>query len=241
MRSLLLVPASDPRRMEEALGSGADVIVVDLEGLVAAADKLTARAAMADFVAAHAGQPERPRLHVRINGFSSGLTDLDLDAAVAAGAEGIMLPQAGGGTDVTRLDAKIAVAEAVHGLPDGRTRITALTGESAHAVFQAGTYRGASHRLAGLAWGAERLAADLGARAVRGAGGELLDAFRMARALTLLGAVAAGVTPIDGLHGGFDGLEAACRDAARDGFTAKLAADAAQVAVINAVFDAARG
>ena len=211
MRSLLFVPAADPRKLEKGLACGADVLLIDLEDSVAADAKAAARATMAEFVRANLATSERPKLFVRINGFSTGLSDADLDAAVAAGAEGIMLPKAGGGMDVTRLDAKIAVAEAIHGVPEGRTRILAIVTETAHAVFQTGTYRGASHRLAGMAWGAEDLSADLGAAATRAADGGFLDAFRLARTLTLLGAAAAEVTPIDGVHTEFrdlDGLRA---------------------------------
>lgn len=239
MRSLLFVPASDRRKLDKGLASGADVIIVDLEDSVAADAKEAARDVMRDFVAANVAASERPRIHVRINGFATGLADRDLDAAVAAGCDGIMLPKAAGGTDVTRLDAKIAVAEAVHAIPEGRTRIVAIATETAHAVFQAGTYRGASHRLAGLAWGAEDLSADLGAATARGPDGTFLDAFRLARTLTLLGAVAAEVTPIDGVYTDFrdlDGLRAECEEAARDGFTAKMAIHPAQVAVINEAF-----
>ncbi len=239
MRSLLFVPALDARKLEKSLGSGADVIIADLEDSVAADAKETARAVVVDFLKTTAGRVDRPKLHVRINGFDTAQADRDIDAAVAAGAEGLMLPKAAGGMDVTRLDAKIAVAEAVHGVPEGRTRIVAIVTETAHAVFQAGTYRGASHRLAGMAWGAEDLSADLGAATARGPNGDFLDTFRLARTLTLLGAVAAEVTPIDGVYTDFrdlDGLRAECEAAARDGFTAKMAIHPAQVAVINAAF-----
>jgi citrate lyase subunit beta/citryl-CoA lyase len=239
MRSLLFVPALDARKLEKSLASGADVIIADLEDSVAADAKETARAVVVDFLKAHAGRADRPRLHVRINGFDTPHADRDIDAAVAAGAEGLMLPKAAGGMDITRLDAKIAVAEAVHDIPDGRTRIVAIVTETAHAVFQAGTYRGCSHRLAGMAWGAEDLSADLGASAARGPDGGFLETFRFARTVTLLGAVAAEVTPIDGVYTDFrdlDGLRAECEAAARDGFTAKMAIHPAQVAVINAAF-----
>ena len=239
MRSLLFVPATQPAKLDKALVSGADVVIVDLEDSVAADAKGAGRAGMAAFVAANAARTDRPAIHVRVNGFSSGFADADIDAAVAAGADGIMLPKAGGGADVTRLDAKIAVAEAVHGVPEGRTRIVAIVTETAHAVFQTGTYRGASRRLAGMAWGAEDLSADLGAATARDETGAFHDAFRLARTLTLLGAVAAETAPIDGVYTDFrdlDGLAAECRAAARDGFTAKMAIHPAQVPVINAAF-----
>lgn len=239
MRSLLFVPALDRAKLEKALACGADVIIADLEDSVAPEAKAEAREVVVDYLRAQAPKADRPRLHVRINGFDTGLADRDIDAAVAAGADGLMLPKAAGGMDITRLDAKIAVAEAVHGIPDGRTRIVAIITETAHAVFQAGTYRGASHRLAGMAWGAEDLSADLGATAARRPDGGFHDAFRLARTLTLLGAVAAEVTPIDGVYTDFrdlDGLRRECEAAARDGFTAKMAIHPAQVAVINAAF-----
>lgn len=239
MRSLLFVPASDARKLEKALASGADVVIADLEDSVAADAKEAARAVVVAFLKTHAGRPDRPRLHVRINGFDTGLADRDIDAAVAAGADALMLPKAAGGMDITRLDAKIAVAEAVHDIPEGRTRIVAIVTETAHAVFQTGTYRGASHRLTGMAWGAEDISADLGATAARRPDGGFHDTFRLARTLTLLGAVAAEVTPIDGVYTDFrdlDGLKAECEAAARDGFTAKMAIHPAQVAVINAAF-----
>ncbi|NLH82384.1 MAG: CoA ester lyase [Phyllobacteriaceae bacterium] len=239
MRSLLIVPAVAGDDLAAALGHGADAVVVDLEETVAAEAKTAGRTAMADFVAAHAARLDRPRLFVRVNGFASGLVDADLDAAIAAGCDGIVLPKAGGGMEITRLDAKIAVAEAVHAVPEGRTRIVAEVAETAQAVLQIATYRGASRRLIGMGWGTADLAADLGTGATHGADGALLDAFRLARTLTLLGAVAAECAPIDAStlpSGDLDRLAAECRAAARDGFTAKFATDPAQIATINAAF-----
>jgi citrate lyase subunit beta/citryl-CoA lyase len=236
MRSFLDVAAHDFSDLTTALGSGADVVILDLARAASLAAAASARAAMAEAIRRHAGTAGRPRLWVRINGFASGLADLDLDAAVAAGADGIVLPKAAGGTDVTRLDAKIAVAEAIHAIPDGRTRIVATIGETALSVFQAGTYRGASHRLAGLLWTAEGLAADLGIASVRDADGALRDTFRQARAAVLLGAAAADVPAIDDVCEPGRDLGTDCRRATADGFAAKLGRSAADVATINAAF-----
>ena len=65
------------------------------------------------------------------------------------------------------------------------------------------------------------------------------DAYRLARTLCLIGARAAGVEPIDAVYANFkdmEGLERQCREAARDGFTAKMCIHPDQVAVINAGF-----
>lgn len=239
MRSLLFVPADSPKKLDKGLGSGCDVLLIDLEDSVALSAKAEARRIAAEFLAAHSGGSDRPKLYVRVNALDTGLTDADLDAVVPAGAEGIMLPKAAGGPDVSRVDAKIAVREAESGRPDGGLRILPIVTETAHAVFQAGTYRGASHRLAGLAWGGEDLAADLGAAANRGPDGRWLDTFRLARTLTLLGAASAEVPAVDTVFVDFRSMDAfadECREALRDGFTAKMAIHPAQVPIINEVF-----
>ncbi len=91
----------------------------------------------------------------------------------------------------------------------------------------------------GLAWGGEDLASELGASGNRDAAGHYTDPYRLARTLCLLGARNAGVEPIDAVYTRFrdlPGLEAEAREAARDGFTGKLAIHPDQVPVINRVF-----
>ncbi len=132
---------------------------------------------------------------VRVNALDTGLTDEDLDAVVAAAPDAIMLPKAEGGRDVAHLDAKLTTREALAGLPEGRIRITVVATETAKAVFTLGSYQGASPRLSGLTWGAEDLSADIGAETNRGPDGRHTEPFRLARALCLMGAVAAEVQP----------------------------------------------
>ena len=176
---------------------------------------------------------------VRVNGLTTGLIEADLDGVMDAGPDGIMLPKAVGGADVSHLGAKLAVREAEFGLADGATRILAIATENAAGIFALGTFAGASHRLTGLTWGGEDLSADLGAEANRDDDGAYTEPYRLARALTLFGAAAAGVDAINSVYTNFrdmDGLRAECREARRDGFVAKMAIHPAQVPVINEAF-----
>jgi citrate lyase subunit beta/citryl-CoA lyase len=239
MRSLLFIPGDSQKKLEKGIGSGADVLLVDLEDSVALSGKEAARGTAAAFLAAARTEPARPRLYVRVNALSTGLTDADLDAVMAAGPDGIMLPKTVGGIDVSHLAAKLAVREAEHGLADGATGIIAIATENARGVFALGTLAGASRRLAGVAWGGEDLAADLGAEANRGDDGLYTDPYRIARSLTLFAAAAAEVDAVDSVYTNFrdlDGLAAECREARRDGFSAKMAIHPAQVPVINEAF-----
>lgn len=239
MRSLLFVPGDSHKKLGKALTTGADALILDLEDSVALDRKAEARQVAAAFLADTRGTAGVPQLLVRINALDTGLADDDLAAVMTSRPDGIVLPKAADGRDVTHLDAKLAVHEAEAGIDDGATGIIAIATETAGALFTLGTYRGASPRLGGLSWGAEDLSAELGASAVRDDAGEWLPPYQMARCLCLAGAVHAEVVPIDTVFTDFrdgDGLAAACAAAARDGFTAKLAIHPGQVEPINRAF-----
>jgi citrate lyase subunit beta/citryl-CoA lyase len=239
MRSLLFVPGDSLRKLEKGLISGADALIIDLEDSVDVAAKEEARRVTAAFLSDTRSQPDRPRFYVRVNGLTTGLIDADLDGVMQAAPDGIVLPKTVGGADVSHLGAKLAVREAEYGLEDGGTRILAIATENALGVFALGTFAGASHRLMGLTWGGEDLSADIGAETNRDDRGAYTEPYRIARALTLLGAAAATVDAVDSVYTNFrdmDGLGAECRQARRDGFVAKMAIHPAQVPVINEAF-----
>jgi len=239
MRSLLFVPGDDPRKIEKALGGEADALLLDLEDSVSAVRKADGRRIVAEQILAARSAGTAKTLIVRVNALDTGLTDEDLDAVMASSPHGILLPKCRSGADVEHLAAKLAVREAEYDLPDGATRIIALTTETADSLFRMGTYAGASHRLFGLTWGAEDLAADVGAEANRLSGGQYTDPYRLARSLALFAAAAAGLTAIDTVYPNFrdlDGFRAETEAGRRDGFTAKMAIHPAQVPIINAVF-----
>jgi citrate lyase subunit beta/citryl-CoA lyase len=176
---------------------------------------------------------------VRVNGLATGLIDADLDAVVPAHPDAIMLPKAEGGASVVHADAKLCAREALNGLAEGAIRIVAIATETAPALFVAGTYRGASARLAALTWGAEDLSTELGAETNRDAQGRFLDPYRLARTLCIAAAAAADVLALDTVYVDFRndaGLRRECEDARRDGFTGKMAIHPGQVATINDVF-----
>ena len=238
MRSLLFVPGDSKEKLEKAYRSGADALILDLEDSVAASGKEAARRTTLAFLKDHRGQSSRPLLYVRINALSTPLADGDLDVVMTGSPDGIVLPKAVSGSDVALLDARIAVREALHGIADGATRIIAIATESAASIFGLGSYAGASPRLTGVAWGAEDLAADTGARATR-ADAAWTEPNQMVRNLALFGAAAAGVAAIDTVYTDFrdlEGLGNECSAAVRDGFSAKLAIHPDQVDVINSAF-----
>jgi len=239
MRSLLFVPADGGAKLDKAMASGADGVILDLEDSIAPERKAQARAAALEFLKAAQLRTQRPRLLVRVNGLDTGMTDADLDAVVAGKPDAILFPKAEGGATVTHLDAKLTAREAIAGLPEGSIKILAQTVESAAGLFTAGSYRNSSARLIGMTWGPEDLSAELGAEANREADGSLTEPYRLARSFCLYGAAAAKVPAIETIHVNFRDPKVLRRDtelARRDGFSGRLAIHPAQVAVINEVF-----
>src|SRR5262245_11155421 len=239
MRSLLFVPADGGSKLDKALASGADAMIIDLEDSIAPDRKVQARASAVAFLEKVTPAAKRPRLLVRVNAIATGLVDADLDAVVPARPDAILLPKAEGAASVIHADAKLTAREAIAGLPEGHIKILAQAIETAAGLFAAGNFRGASPRLIGLTWGPEDLSVELGAATSRDVEGDLTDPYRLARSVCLYAAASAKLPSIETVYVDFRNSEGLRRDseaARRDGFTGRLAIHPAQVPVINEVF-----
>jgi citrate lyase subunit beta / citryl-CoA lyase len=230
LRSLLFVPGDRPDRMDKALGSGADALVLDLEDAVAASAKADARRCVADFIAR---KTHGPAIFVRINPLDSNLIDADLAALASVAPYGFVLPKSIDGASVA------ALAQRLTALGNRTSRILAIATEVPQALFGLGSYGGVSDRLIGLSWGAEDLPAAIGATSAREPDGRYTPVYEVVRTLALMGAHAADVLAIDTVFPAFkdlDGLSAYAARARRDGFNGMLAIHPAQVPIINAAF-----
>jgi citrate lyase subunit beta / citryl-CoA lyase len=235
-RSWLFAPGDSEKKMAKAAAGPADIVLIDLEDAVAESEKPNARTMVHDFLQSQVRGHER--LWVRVNPLDGPHTLADLVAIMPARPGGIMLPKSRGRADVERLDHYLSALEAAYGIPPGSTKVIPLVTEVAEAMFTTGSYR-AAPRVVALTWGAEDLAASIGASANRNEDGSYGFTYELARSLTLLGAAAAGVAAIDTIQGDFrdlDGLKQRAEKVRRDGYRGMLAIHPAQVDVINAAF-----
>lgn len=237
VRSMLFVPADSERKMAKGADTGADALILDLEDAVAPSRTHIAREMALAYLRAHADRSKQ-QLWVRINPLDTEAALLDL--AIAAGApDGIVLPKVRSAGDVVRLSNYLDALEVREGVAKGSIRIAPVATETPQALFALGTYEGCSPRLAAITWGAEDIAAALGASTNRRPDGEYDTVFQLACALCLTAAHAAGVQPIDTIWPDFKDDAGLLRDAQRArrrGFTGKIAIHPGQVATINAAF-----
>lgn len=240
LRSWLFVPGDSEKKMAKGRGNAADALILDLEDSVADDRQEVARGLVRDFLSAN---PDRSRqqLWVRINPLSHEFALPDLAAIMPGRPCGITLPKADSAADVNRLGDFLSALEAREGIPLGSTRIFCVATETAASLLGFESYlKGVTPRLVGLTWGAEDLAAALGAADNRNPRtGEYDDPFRLARSLCLATARAIGAQAIGTVNVNYRDEGSLGEDCARDmnaGFVGKMAIHPAQSEVINRAF-----
>ncbi|HLO21506.1 MAG TPA: aldolase/citrate lyase family protein, partial [Sphingomicrobium sp.] len=90
VRSLLFLPASNPRAIVKARDAGADLVILDLEDAVKPDLKDSARHAAVEAVATSWSMP----VAIRINGVGTEWHTLDLDAVARSRADLVVVPRA---------------------------------------------------------------------------------------------------------------------------------------------------
>jgi citrate lyase subunit beta / citryl-CoA lyase len=237
LRSLLFVPGDSERKFARARDCGADALILDLEDSVAPPHKADARAFAAKLID---GEPKRNwSFIVRVNALDTGLTLDDLAAVVKPGLDALLIPKTNGAPDLERIGHYLDALEAKAGMTQGSVKLASVATETAKAMFALGSYAPPHPRLVALTWGAEDLAAALGATDNKEKDGGWTFPYELARAQCLFAASAAEVAAIDTIFADFrdpDGLERDCRRSRRDGFAGRLAIHPDQVATINRAY-----
>ena len=231
-RSFLFVPASEERKLAKAPSVAADAVILDLEDGVAVARKAEARALLQRFLPAQpAGGIE---WLVRLNAFDTPYFEADLDAALRAGPQALVVPKVESPDILRQVDDHLIAAELALERQPGTVKLFALI-ESARGLLATREIAAATPRLQGLMLGHVDLCADLGITAGPAGGGILLHA----RCQLVLAARAAGLDAVDTIYLNVkdaEGLRAEAQQAVGLGFAGKLAIHPGQLPIIHEAF-----
>lgn len=230
LRSLLAVPATNPRFLEKGAQSEADGVFIDLEDAVVPDLKVEGRAKAIEAI----GKLDWGKrvLLVRVNDRSTPWCEDDL-VELARGTsrlDGVILPKCETPDDVLAAADLLRKGEA-ESKHAGPLRLYVLV-ETAKGVANAEAIAAASPRLAGMIFGAGDYQLDLGVLEPRGP-------FDFALARIANAARAYGLAPIDAPYfeiGNAEGMREAARHAQSLGYAGKMAIHPTQVAIANEVF-----
>ncbi|MEX2520070.1 MAG: CoA ester lyase [Paracoccaceae bacterium] len=240
IRSWLFVPGDSEKKMAKGRGNAADALILDLEDSVADNRQEIARGLTREFLCANADRGQQ-ELWVRINPLAHDFSLADLAGVMPGRPDGIVLPKVDSAADVNRLGDFLSALEVREGIEQGATRIFCVATETAASLLGFESYlKGVTPRLAAMTWGAEDLAAALGAADNRHPRtGEYDDPFRLARTLCLSAARTIAVQAVGTVVVDYRNEAALREDCARDmnsGFVGKMAIHPAQSEVINRAF-----
>lgn len=214
VRSVLFLPASNPRAIAKARESGADLVVLDLEDAVKPGDKNEARKGAVEAVASDWPMP----VAIRVNGVRTEWHSLDLDSVARSRAEFAVLPRA-------------VSAHLVHGVAEAVGKPVLAMIETAAGVLAAAEI---AQETAGVIAGTNDLRFDL--RLPLGSTREPISA---ALQLIVLAARAAGVPVFDGVFNGLDDPDGFLKEAEegrRLGFDGKSLIHPNQIAACHQAF-----
>lgn len=214
VRSVLFLPASNPRAIGHARESAADLVILDLEDAVKLEDKEQARAAAVEAVASNWPMP----VAIRVNGVGTEWHSLDVDAVARSKARFVVLPRA-------------ASAHLAHEVAEATGKPLLAMIETAAGVLAAAEIAAES---AALIAGTNDLRADLRIPIGR-------DRSPIATALQMivLAARAAGIAAFDGVFNDLedlDGFAAQCAEGRRLGFDGKSLIHPKQIEPCNRAF-----
>ena len=238
IRTALFVPGNRPDRVEKAIATAADRVIIDLEDAVAISQKEKTRTLVRDKIIAHKDR----KVLVRVNGLETDFIMGDLEAIVVNELGGLVLPKTENSHQVGKIHRLLVDLEKKQGLQAGNTAVILLT-ESALGVqniFQISSAAAELNREFLIALGAADYALDMGIEITKD-GGELM----YPRSRIAVACRAAGIAPpldtpfmID-----LKDIEALKNDAARAkqlGFQGKLCIHPNQIEPCHAIFTPSR-
>jgi citrate lyase subunit beta/citryl-CoA lyase len=132
IRTALFVPGNRPERVDKAVTTAADVVIIDLEDAVPHALKAETRPLVREKIIQH----NKHSIFVRVNGLETEFINADLDELALKGLSHIIIPKIERPAHIREANRRLSEIEEKKGIPLGSISIIALI-ESALGVENA--------------------------------------------------------------------------------------------------------
>ncbi len=223
-RSVLYMPGSNARALEKAASLPADALILDLEDAVAPEAKDIARTQVC--AAVRDRRFGKREIIIRVNGLDTPWGHRDMEAAVAADPDAILVPKIDGPDDVAHAHQHMSVAADSCALW--------LMIETPRAILNAKAIASAGGRLTCFVLGTNDLVKELHARHTPGR-----EALMASLNIAVLAARANRLSVVDGVYNDIanvGGFQAMCEQGRAMGFDGKTLIHPSQVEPCNQAF-----
>lgn len=230
-RTMLFVPANNPKMLVTAHLYGADCILFDLEDAVKYAAKDAARDLLAEALkTVDYGETE---IFARINPLSTEFGRDDVKILVPAGLRKMRLAMCEKPEHVKELDELLTEVEKEYGIENGACKIQCSL-ETPLAVMNAVSIAAASPRVVSISFGAEDFTRTMGAERTK-EGKELF----VARTMVVMAAAITGIDAIDTVWADLDdeeGFKEEVKSSMNLGFAGKSCIHPSQIKIVHKIF-----
>ena len=192
MRSLMFVPAHNPKLLESATRRDADVLLLDIEDSVPVSDKQLARDNIKAFV--QQNRLDDKLIFPRVNDRESGELLKDLTQLTIEGVDGFMYPKSNKSEDVYFVGKLLETIEYEKHIPIGTFKLIPLI-ETAGAIVNIKEICQACTRVVAVAFGCEDYVTD-----IQGKHDDAGKSIFYARNAIVNAARFADILPIDTVH-----------------------------------------
>ena len=156
-RTYLFAPGNHERRVEKAIGLGADVVILDLEDAVAISEKKSTR----NLINKTLEQPRNCAAFVRVNAYDTEFCYGDICSIVSENLDGIVLPKLESVEDLKSVDWLLTNLEKERGLPHRSIDLMPII-ETAGGLVNIREMASSDTRVQRLAFGGGDYTRDLG-------------------------------------------------------------------------------
>jgi len=234
IRSALFVPGNRPDRVDKAVHTNADAVIIDLEDAVPLSQKIESRGLVREKIATY----REKKIIVRVNALNSEFAPDDFSEVISDGLSGIMVPKVETPSDIREIGSIVLEAEKKKGIEPGSIFILPLI-ESARGVenaFAIASVKAEPDRFFTLSFGAADFSLDMGINITRSGEELIYPRARLAVACRAAGLAPPVDTPFMIDLKDREALEADINRAVRLGFQGKLCIHPNQVEICNKLF-----